>query len=157
MSEAQVGLIGLAVMGENLALNIEEKGFPIAVFNRTVARVDEFLARNPGKRLVGTHSIEELVRAVKPPRRIIVMVKAGPPVDEQMALLRPHLERGDIVVDAGNSWFLDTERRAKEYARDGLQFVGMGVSGGEEGARHGPSIMPGGSREAYAALEPILT
>jgi 6-phosphogluconate dehydrogenase len=157
MSQAQMGLIGLAVMGENLALNIEEKGFPIAVFNRTVSKVDEFLARNPGKQLVGTHDIVELVRAVERPRRIIVMVKAGPPVDEQMALLRPHLEPGDIFIDAGNSWFLDTERRTKEYAQSGLQYVGMGVSGGEEGARHGPSIMPGGSPEAYAALAPVLT
>lgn len=157
MSQAQVGLIGLAVMGENLALNIEEKGFPVAVFNRTVSKVDDFLARNPGKQLVGAHSIEELVCSVERPRRIIVMVKAGPPVDEQMALLRPLLDPGDIFIDAGNSWFLDTERRAQEFAAAGLQYVGMGVSGGEEGARHGPSIMPGGAREAYAALEPVLT
>src|SRR6185369_15576644 len=113
MSKAQVGLVGLAVMGENLALNIEEKGFPIAVFNRTVARVDQFLERNPRKRLVGCHSIPELVAAVERPRRIIVMVKAGVPVDEQMALFRPHLEPGDLLIDAGNSWFLDTERRSK--------------------------------------------
>jgi 6-phosphogluconate dehydrogenase len=157
MAQAHIGLIGLAVMGENLALNIEEKGFPIAVFNRTVSKVDEFIARNPGKQLVGAHSIEEFVASLERPRRIIVMVKAGPPVDEQMALLRPHLEPGDMVIDAGNSWFLDTERRAKEYAEHGLQFVGMGVSGGEEGARHGPSIMPGGSAEAYAELAPVLT
>jgi 6-phosphogluconate dehydrogenase len=157
MSQAQVGLIGLAVMGENLALNIEEKGFPIAVFNRTVSKVDDFLGRNPGKNLVPCHSIEELVRAVERPRRIIVMVKAGSAVDGQMELLRPHLDSGDIVIDGGNSWFQDTERRAKEYAQHGLQFVGMGVSGGEEGARHGPSMMPGGSPEAYQALAPVLT
>ena len=158
MPEAQVGLIGLAVMGENLALNIADKGFPIAVFNRTVSKVDQFLQRNAGHpNLVGCHSIEELVRAVERPRRIIVMVKAGQAVDEQMALLRPHLERGDIFIDAGNSWFLDTERRAKEFAGQGLEYVGLGVSGGEEGARHGPSLMPGCSKEAYAALEPILT
>jgi 6-phosphogluconate dehydrogenase len=157
MAEAQVGLIGLAVMGENLALNIEEKGFPIAVFNRTVAKVDQFLERNPGKRLVGCRSIPELVRAIERPRRIIVMVKAGAPVDDQMALLKPHLEPGDMFIDAGNSWFLDTERRAKEYAESGLELVGMGVSGGEEGARHGPSIMPGGSAASYEALAPILT
>jgi 6-phosphogluconate dehydrogenase len=157
MSRAQMGLIGLAVMGENLALNIEEKGFPIAVFNRTVSKVDDFIARNPGKKLVGAHDIAGLVQAVERPRRIIVMVKAGAPVDEQMALLRPHLESGDIVIDAGNSWFLDTERRSRDYAQHGLQFVGMGVSGGEEGARHGPSIMPGGSPEAYALLSPVLT
>ncbi len=157
MSQAHIGLIGLAVMGENLALNIEEKGFPIAVFNRTVSKVDAFLERNPGKKLVGTHSIEEFVRSLERPRRIIVMVKAGPAVDEQMALLKPLLEPGDIFIDAGNSWFLDTERRSKEFAEAGLQYVGMGVSGGEEGARHGPSIMPGGTRESWEALAPVLT
>jgi 6-phosphogluconate dehydrogenase len=157
MSQAHVGLIGLAVMGENLALNIEEKGFPIAVFNRTVSKVDDFIARNPGKQLVGTHSIEEFVASLERPRRIIVMVKAGAPVDEQMAHLRPLLEPGDIFIDGGNSWFLDTERRSKEFAEHGLNYVGMGVSGGEEGARNGPSLMPGGSPEAYAALAPMLT
>src|SRR5437764_4686790 len=157
MSRAQVGLIGLAVMGENLALNIADKGFPIAVFNRTVARVDEFLARNSRGDLVGCHSIEELARSVERPRRIIVMVKAGPAVDEQMALLRPFLEPGDIFIDAGNSWYLDTVRREKEYTEAGLRYVGMGVSGGEEGARHGPSMMPGGPRDAYDALAPVLT
>jgi 6-phosphogluconate dehydrogenase len=157
MSKAQIGLIGLAVMGENLALNIEEKGFPIAVFNRTVSKVDRLLEREKGKQLIGAHTIEEFVQALERPRRIIVMVKAGNPVDEQMALLRPLLEPGDIFIDAGNSYFLDTERRTKEYAQHDLQFVGMGVSGGEEGARHGPSIMPGGPREAYQLLEPILT
>ncbi len=157
MASAEVGLIGLAVMGENLALNIEEKGFPIAVFNRTVSRVDAFLERNPGKRLTGCRTIPELVAALKQPRRIIVMVKAGPAVDEQMQLLHPLLEPGDIFIDAGNSWFPDTERRAREFAEAGLQYVGLGVSGGEEGARHGPSLMPGCSREAYDALAPILT
>jgi 6-phosphogluconate dehydrogenase len=157
MGQAQIGLIGLAVMGENLALNIEEHGFAIAVFNRTVARVDELLARNPGKQLVGCHSVGEFVQAIERPRRIIVMVKAGAAVDQQMELLRPHLAPGDMVIDAGNSYFADSERRAREYAEYGLEFVGMGVSGGEEGARNGPSIMPGGSPQAYSALEPILT
>jgi 6-phosphogluconate dehydrogenase len=157
MSKAQVGLVGLAVMGENLALNIEEKGFPIAVFNRTVSKVDDFLARNPGKQLHGCHSIEEFVAAIERPRPIILMVKAGEAVDGMTAALRPHLEPGDIVIDGGNSYFLDSERRTKELAAAGLQFVGMGVSGGEEGARHGPSIMPGGPRAAYERLEPILT
>jgi 6-phosphogluconate dehydrogenase len=157
MSKAQIGLIGLAVMGENLALNIEEKGFPIAVFNRTVSKVDDLLAREPGKQLVGAHSIEEFVQALERPRRIIVMVKAGDAVDQQMELLRPLLEPGDIFIDGGNSWFQDTERRSKTYAEAGLHFVGMGVSGGEEGARHGPSLMPGGSEESYQALAPILT
>jgi 6-phosphogluconate dehydrogenase len=157
MAPAKIGLIGLAVMGENLALNIAEKGFPIAVFNRTVSRVEDFVRRHPEAALVPCRSVADLVAAIEPPRRIILLVKAGPPVDEQLALLRPHLSPGDIVVDAGNSWFLDTERRDREYAAAGLRFVGMGVSGGEEGARHGPSIMPGGSREAYEALSPVLT
>src|SRR5947208_13261335 len=157
MSKAQVGLVGLAVMGENLALNIEEKGFPIAVFNRTVSKVDDFLARNPGKQLHGCHNIEEFVAAIERPRPIILLVKAGEAVDGMIAAIRPHLEPGDILVDGGNSFFLDTERRAKELEAAGLQFVGMGVSGGEEGPRHGPALMPGGSRPAYERLEPILT
>jgi len=157
MAKAQIGLVGLAVMGENLALNIEEKGFPIAVFNRTVAKMDDFLARNPGKQLHGSHTIEEFVAAIERPRPIILMVKAGEAVDGMIAAIRPHLEPGDILVDGGNSYFLDTERRAKELEPAGIQYVGMGVSGGEEGARHGPSIMPGGPRAAYERLEPILT
>lgn len=157
MTHAQIGLIGLAVMGENLALNIEEKGFPIAVFNRTVSRVDAFLSRNTGKQLIGCRSIPEFVAAIERPRRIIVMVKAGPAVDEQIELLRPHLSAGDMVIDAGNSWFLDSERRARTCSDYGFEFVGMGVSGGEEGARHGPSMMPGGSAAAYEALSPVLT
>src|SRR5438093_2421180 len=157
MSKAQVGLVGLAVMGENLALNIEEKGFPIAVFNRTVSKVDEFIARSPGKQLFGCRAIPGFVAAIEQPRPIILMVKAGEAVEAMIAAIRPHLEAGDILVDGGNSHFLDTERRAKELEAAGLQFVGMGVSGGEEGARHGPSIMPGGPRAAYERLEPILT
>jgi 6-phosphogluconate dehydrogenase len=157
MSDAQIGLIGLAVMGENLALNIEEKGFPIAVFNRTVSKVDAFVARHPGKQLRGCRSLEEFAAALERPRRIVLMVKAGEAVDAMIAALRPHLEPGDIVVDGGNSWFQDTERREKELRSAGLLFVGMGVSGGEEGARHGPSLMPGGPREAYERLAPVLT
>jgi 6-phosphogluconate dehydrogenase len=157
MGKAQIGLVGLAVMGENLALNIADKGFPIAVFNRTVSKVDDFLARNPGKPLQGSHSIEEFVQAIERPRPIILMVKAGEAVDAMIAAIRPHLEPGDILVDGGNSYFPDTERRAKELANTGIQYVGMGVSGGEEGARHGPSIMPGGPQAAYERLEPILT
>src|SRR5712691_2491248 len=157
MSKAQIGLVGLAVMGENLALNIEEKGFPIAVFNRTVSKVDDFLARNPGKQLQGCHSIPEFVAGIERPRPIILMVKAGEAVDAMIAAIRPHLEPGDILVDGGNSYFLDTERREKELEGAGIQYVGMGVSGGEEGARHGPSIMPGGPRAAYDRLAPILT
>jgi 6-phosphogluconate dehydrogenase len=152
-----IGVIGLAVMGENLALNIEEKGYPVAVYNRTTSRVDEFLARNPGKQLHGCRSLPEFVAGLEPPRRILLMVKAGEAVDAMIAQLRPLLARGDILVDGGNSWFLDTERRARELAEDGIAYIGLGVSGGEEGARHGPSLMPGGPREAYEALAPILT
>jgi 6-phosphogluconate dehydrogenase len=157
MADAQVGLIGLAVMGQNLALNIERNGFPVAVFNRTAARTKDFVeGPAAGKKFTGTYTLEELVAALERPRRIILMVQAGRPVDEQIAKLRPLLESGDIVVDAGNSLFQDTERRHKELEGTGINFVGMGVSGGEEGALWGPSIMPGGSKEAYAALEPML-
>src|SRR5215213_1043255 len=155
---AQVGLMGLAVMGQNLALNIERNGFPIAVFNRTRARTREF-TEGPasGKQFTGAYTLDEFVAAIDRPRKIILMVQAGRAVDEQINNLKPLLEDGDIVVDAGNSLFQDTERRSKELDGTGLNFVGMGVSGGEEGALWGPSIMPGGSRESYAQLAPILT
>jgi len=155
---AQVGLMGLAVMGQNLALNIERNGFPIAVFNRTGARTREFMeGPASGKQFTGAYTLEEFVAAIDRPRKIILMVQAGRAVDEQINNLKPLLEDGDIVVDAGNSLFQDTERRSKELDGTGLNFVGMGVSGGEEGALWGPSIMPGGSRESYAQLAPILT
>jgi len=154
---AHVGLIGLAVMGQNLALNIERNGFPIAVFNRTGARTKEFIdGPAAGKQFSPTYTLEELVASLERPRRIILMVQAGKPVDEQIAKLRPLLEAGDILIDAGNSLFQDTERRHNELDGTGLNYVGMGVSGGEEGALWGPSIMPGGSKEAYAALESML-
>jgi 6-phosphogluconate dehydrogenase len=154
---AQIGLIGLAVMGQNLARNIERNGFPIAVYNRTAERTREFIegpAR--GTTLRPTYSIRELVDALARPRRILLMVKAGSAVDDQIAQLRPFLETGDIVIDGGNSLHRDTERRSRELDEAGLQFVGMGVSGGEEGALWGPSIMPGGPPEAYRELEPML-
>jgi len=155
---AQVGLMGLAVMGQNLALNIERNGFPIAVFNRTGARTKEFMeGPAAGKKFTGAYTLEEFVAAIDRPRKIILMVQAGRAVDEQIKNLRPLLDDGDILVDAGNSLFQDTERRSKELGGTGLNFVGMGVSGGEEGALWGPSIMPGGSKEAYAQLAPILT
>jgi 6-phosphogluconate dehydrogenase len=155
---AQVGLIGLAVMGQNLALNIERNGFPIAVFNRTGARTKEFMeGPAAGLKFTGAYTLEELVAAIDRPRKIILMVQAGRAVDEQIEKLKPLLDDGDILVDAGNSLFQDTERRSKELEGSGLNYVGMGVSGGEEGALWGPSIMPGGSAEAYAALAPILT
>src|SRR4051794_12388341 len=154
---AHVGLIGLAVMGQNLALNIERNGFPIAVFNRTASRTKDFVeGPAKGKQFTPTYTLEELVASLERPRRIILMVQAGAAVDEQIAKLRPLLEDGDILIDAGNSLFQDTERRHKELDGSGLNYVGMGVSGGEEGALWGPSIMPGGSKEAYAAIEPML-
>jgi 6-phosphogluconate dehydrogenase len=153
----KIGLVGLAVMGENLALNIEEKGFPIAVYNRSVERVDQFVQKHPGKRIRGCKSPAELAASLERPRRILMMVKAGKPVDDTIAVLRPHLDKGDMLVDGGNEYFENTVRRSRELDAAGLSFVGMGVSGGEEGARHGPSLMPGGPRFAYDALAPILT
>ncbi|HZN59337.1 MAG TPA: decarboxylating NADP(+)-dependent phosphogluconate dehydrogenase [Planctomycetota bacterium] len=153
---ADIGLIGLAVMGENLVLNMEDHGYRVAVFNRTTSKVDEFLAKNPGKKLHGTHSLAELCAALSRPRKVMLMVKAGSPVDEQIEQLLPHLEKGDIIIDGGNSHFDDTIRRTKSLEARGLLFVGTGVSGGEEGARHGPSIMPGGSPAAWPAVKPIF-
>lgn len=156
--KADVGLIGLAVMGENLVLNIESRGFTVAVFNRTVSKVDDFISnRAKGKNIIGTHSIEEFVSVIKRPRKIILLVKAGQPVDDMIQQLLPHLEEGDIIFDGGNSFFKDTERREAELAKRGIHFIGSGISGGEEGALRGPSIMPGGPKEAYDAFEPILT
>ncbi len=153
-----VGVVGLAVMGENLALNIERNGFAPAVYNRTRLRTEEFLAeRAPGTEVLGTFSIQEFVASLERPRRILLMVKAGAPVDAVVEELAPWLEGGDILIDGGNSFFQDTERRARDLADRGFNFVGMGVSGGEEGALWGPSLMPGGPAEAYAELEPMLT
>jgi 6-phosphogluconate dehydrogenase len=157
-SARHTGVVGLAVMGENLALNIERNGFPIAVYNRTDTRTKEFMAdRAGGKNVQAAYSVEEFVKALERPRRIIVMVKAGAPVDAVIGELAPFLEEGDIIVDGGNSFFLDTERRAKESESKPFDFVGMGVSGGEEGALWGPSLMPGGPAKAYEVLEPMLT
>ncbi|MEX0785694.1 MAG: NADP-dependent phosphogluconate dehydrogenase, partial [Dehalococcoidia bacterium] len=152
-----VGLIGLAVMGENLALNIARNGFPLVVYNRTTLRTEEYLAGSAaGTGITGVATLPELVAALAPPRQIILMVKAGVPVDAVLAELAPLLEPGDIVVDGGNSYYRDTERREAELAKQNLMFVGMGVSGGELGALWGPSLMPGGPREAYDVLEPML-
>jgi len=151
-----IGLIGLAVMGKNLVLNIEDHGYGVAVFNRTTARVDEFIAENPGRKLHGARSIEELCANLKRPRKVILLVKAGPPVDEFIDLLVPHLEKGDIVIDAGNSHFPDSIRRTRDLEARGLRFIGTGISGGEEGARHGPSIMPGGSESAWPEVREIF-
>ncbi len=155
--KADIGLIGLAVMGENLVLNVESRGFTVAVFNRTVEKVDHFTAgRAKGKNIIGTHSIEELVASLKTPRKVMLMVKAGKPVDEFIELLVPHLEKGDIVIDGGNSHYPDTIRRTKYLESKGLQYIGTGVSGGEEGALKGPSIMPGGSPDAWPHIKPIF-
>jgi 6-phosphogluconate dehydrogenase len=154
---ADIGLIGLAVMGENLALNIESRGFTIAVFNRTTAKVDELLAgRAKGKKFIGCHSIEELVAAVKTPRKIMMMVKAGQPVDDLIEQLLPHLSPGDVLIDGGNEHYTNTERRTKYIESKGLLYIGTGVSGGEEGALKGPSLMPGGSEKAWPLVKPIL-
>ena len=154
-SKAQFGMIGMAVMGRNLALNILDRGTSVAVYNRepemTAAAVDE-----SGGKLIATASLEELVRALEAPRKIMMMIKAGAPVDSVLGQLKPLLEPGDIVIDGGNSWYEDTQRREKDYAEAGLRFFGVGVSGGEDGARNGPSIMPGGDKEAYALIEPVF-
>jgi 6-phosphogluconate dehydrogenase len=158
MSEkADFGLIGLAVMGENLALNVESRGYKVAVYNRTTEKVDDLIAgRAAGKNFVGCHSVEELVKNLKRPRFVMMLVKAGPAVDAIIEQLLPHLEPGDIIVDGGNTHFADTERRTKFVEEKGLLYVGAGVSGGEEGALKGPSIMPGGSEAAWETIKPIF-
>ena len=155
--QADIGLIGLAVMGQNLVLNMNDHGFTVAVYNRTVSKVDDFLAHEAqGTKVVGGHSLEEFLGLLKRPRRVMLMVKAGKPVDEFIETLLPHLEAGDIIIDGGNSNFQDTVRRTKYVESKGLQYIGTGVSGGEEGARNGPSIMPGGSPGAWEHVKPIF-
>ena len=157
MSTADIGLIGLAVMGQNLVLNMNDHGFTVAVYNRTTSKVDEFLAKEAkGTRIIGAHSLEELVAALKRPRRVMLMVQAGQPVDEFIEQLLPLLEPGDIIIDGGNSNYNDTIRRTAYVESKGLLYIGTGVSGGEEGARHGPSIMPGGSPGGLAARQADL-
>ncbi len=152
-----IGLIGLAVMGQNLVLNMNDHGFRVAVFNRTVSKVDDFINNEAkGTQVVGTHSVEELIKALKKPRRVMLMVKAGGTVDEMIDHLVPHLEKGDIIIDGGNSHYPDTNRRTKSLNQKGLLFIGTGVSGGEEGARKGPSIMPGGNKEAWPHVKDIF-
>jgi 6-phosphogluconate dehydrogenase len=159
MSEAScdIGLIGLAVMGQNLVLNMNDHGYKVAVFNRTVSKVDDFVANEAkGTQVVGAHSIEELAALLKRPRRIMLMVKAGDTVDQMIDHILPHLEAGDIVIDGGNSLFTDSNRRTKALAEKGILFIGTGVSGGEEGARFGPSIMPGGNPAAWPHVKEIF-
>ena len=154
---ADIGLIGLAVMGENLVLNMESKGYRVAVYNRTVAKVDKFInGRGADKNFIGAHSIEELCASLKRPRKVMLLVKAGKPVDDFIDLIIPHLEEGDIIIDGGNSHFPDTIRRTQYVEDKGLLYIGTGVSGGEEGALKGPSIMPGGSPEAWPAVKDIF-
>ena len=156
-NSCDIGLIGLAVMGQNLVLNMNDHGYKVAVFNRTVSKVDEFLKTEAkGTRVVGAHSVAEMCRALKKPRRVMFMVKAGAVVDQTIELVLPHLEKGDILIDGGNSLDTDSDRRTRALAEKGFLFVGTGVSGGEEGARHGPSIMPGGNPEAWPHVKEIL-
>jgi 6-phosphogluconate dehydrogenase len=157
MSKADIGLVGLAVMGENLVLNMESHGFTVAVYNRTVEKVDNFVnGRGKGKNIIGAHSVEELVANLKSPRKVMLMVKAGKAVDDFIELIIPHLDKGDIIIDGGNSHFPDTIRRTKYLESKGMLYIGTGVSGGEEGALKGPSIMPGGSPAAWPAVKPIF-
>jgi 6-phosphogluconate dehydrogenase len=156
-AQGDIALIGLAVMGQNLILNMDDHGFTVVAYNRTVSKVDEFLAREAkGTKVIGAHSLEEMVKQLKRPRRVMLMVRAGPPVDEFIERLMPHLEPNDIIIDGGNSLFEDTNRRAKHVESKGLLYIGTGVSGGEEGARHGPSIMPGGSPAAWPHVKDIF-
>jgi 6-phosphogluconate dehydrogenase len=158
MTQQSFGLIGLAVMGENLALNVERNGFPISVYNRTAAVTQKFMeTRAKGKNFHAAYSMEDFVKSLERPRKILIMVKAGAPVDAVIAQLKPLLEPGDMIIDGGNSLYKDTERRTKELEDANFGFVGMGVSGGEEGALNGPSLMPGGTETAYGELAPILT
>lgn len=155
--EADIGLIGLAVMGQNLVLNMNDHGYIVAVFNRTTSKVDEFLnGPAKGTKIIGTHTLQEFVSKLKRPRRIMLMVKAGDPVDEFIDHLLPYLEKGDILIDGGNSHFPDTNRRCQMLKEKGLYFIGTGISGGEEGARFGPSIMPGGHIEAWPHVKKIF-
>ena len=155
--KADIGVIGLAVMGQNLVLNMADHGFTVAVFNRTVSKVDEFL-QGPakGQSIIGAHDLKEFIQLLKKPRRVLLMVKAGAPVDEFIDQLLPYLDKGDIIIDGGNSFYVESQRRYEMLHTKGIHFIGAGISGGEEGARHGPSIMPGGSREAWPHVKPIF-
>lgn len=156
-AKADIGLIGLAVMGQNLVMNMNDHGFTVAVFNRTTSKVDEFMeGPAKGSKVIPTHSIEEFIQKLKRPRRVMLMVKAGGPVDEFIETLLPHLEKGDIIIDGGNSLYTDTNRRVRDLKVKGIIFIGTGISGGEEGARHGPSIMPGGNPDGWPHVKDIF-
>jgi len=157
-AQSDIGVVGLAVMGENLILNMASKGFTVSAFNRTVSKVTDFVeGRARGQSIVGAYDLPELVSQLKKPRKVMLMVKAGPAVDSFIEALVPLLEPGDIIIDGGNTHFPDTVRREAALREKGLLFIGTGVSGGEEGALTGPSIMPGGSAEAWPAVKPIIT
>lgn len=157
MKKADIGLIGLAVMGENLVVNMESKGFTVAVFNRTTEKVDKFVnGRAAGKNIIGCHSLEELVASLEKPRKVFMMVKAGQAVDDMIEQILPLLDNGDILIDGGNSHFPDTIRRTAYVESKGKLYIGTGVSGGEEGALKGPSMMPGGSPAAWESVKPIF-
>ncbi|OXT19207.1 phosphogluconate dehydrogenase (NADP(+)-dependent, decarboxylating) [Bacillus sp. OG2] len=156
MTKQEIGVIGLAVMGKNLAWNIESRGYAVSVYNRSSEKTEEMLKESEGKNITGTYSIEEFVDSLEKPRKIMLMVKAGGPTDATIEQLKPHLEKGDILIDGGNTFFADTQRRNKELSELGIHFIGTGVSGGEEGALKGPSIMPGGQKEAYDLVAPIF-
>ena len=158
MAKADIGLWGLAVMGRNLVLNMESKGFTVAVYNRTLQKVEDFAeGQAKGKNIVPTYEVKDFIDALARPRKVVIMVKAGKPVDMVIEQIAPYLEKGDVIIDGGNSHFSDTIRRCKEYEGKGQFYIGAGISGGEEGALKGPSIMPGGSKEAYALVEPVFT
>ena len=156
MEKTQIGIIGLAVMGKNLAMNIESRGYSVSVYNRSREKTDDMLKETNGKNIKGTYSIEEFVNSIEKPRKIMLMVKAGAPTDATIEQLKPLLEKGDILIDGGNTLFTDTQRRNKELSELGFHFIGTGVSGGEEGALLGPSLMPGGQKEAYELVAPIF-
>lgn len=156
MSKPQIGVVGMAVMGKNLALNIESRGYSVAIYNRTGSKTEKVVADHPDKNLVPSYTIEDFVNSLETPRRIILMVKAGAPTDATIKSLLPHLDKGDVLIDGGNTFFQETMRRNEELDNSGINFIGMGVSGGEKGALEGPSLMPGGQKEAYDLVEPIL-
>ena len=156
MSKQQIGVVGMAVMGRNLALNIESRGYSVSIFNRSSSKTDEVIALHPDKKLVPTYTVEEFVNSLEKPRRILLMVKAGEATDKTIQSLLPHLDKGDILIDGGNTFFKDTIRRNEMLANSGINFIGTGVSGGEEGALNGPAIMPGGQKDAYELVAPIL-
>ena len=156
MSKQQIGVVGMAVMGRNLALNIESRGYSVSIFNRSSSKTDEVIALHPDKKLVPTYTVEEFVDSLEKPRRILLMVKAGEATDKTIQSLLPHLDKGDILIDGGNTFFQDTIRRNEMLANSGINFIGTGVAGGEEGALKGPAIMPGGQKDAYDLVAPIL-